>query len=143
MLAYYPCALNLPLLLFSICRFLRVGTISVNAAIFVSVVLASRLQTSSHAFLLIFFAIELFAFIPVFLPAIKHKSLILYLSLTGILVLCIFTLVLHIVQSRTLALVYLGGVVFITFGSPLGMRWAQRYKHSINGPWDIAQPVCN
>lgn len=40
------------------------GTLSLNAAIFAAVLLASRLQSNEKVFGLVLFALELFAFLP-------------------------------------------------------------------------------
>ncbi|RLN92801.1 hypothetical protein BBJ28_00010268 [Nothophytophthora sp. Chile5] len=47
------------------------GTISLNAAIFTAVLLASRLQSNEHVFAFVLLAIEIFAMFPLFQREVK------------------------------------------------------------------------
>lgn len=48
----------------NVCTLRAQGTLSLNAAIFAAVLLASRLETNEKVFGLVLFALELFAFLP-------------------------------------------------------------------------------
>lgn len=38
--------------------------------------------------------------------------------------------------SRLLSILFLGFVLFVTFVCPFWLKWIQRYKHKLQGPWD-------
>ncbi|KAL7274101.1 glycosylphosphatidylinositol anchor biosynthesis [Rhizina undulata] len=116
------------------------ASLSTNAAITSSVVLASRLPSTTHVFSLILFAIEVFGLFPVFRRYIKFLSWNLHMLLTVVLVLGAAA-GLGAVVGWGWAVVYVMGVV----GGMGGCGWwlisLQKYKNEIHGPWDPARPV--
>ncbi|KAG0123269.1 phosphatidylinositol N-acetylglucosaminyltransferase-domain-containing protein [Tuber indicum] len=104
------------------------ASLSTNAAITSSVVLASRLPhedelppNTAHVFSLILTSIQVFGLFPVFRRYLKHVSWGLHVCLTVMLVLGAA-----------------GGL-----GAVVGWGWAVvwKYKNEIHGPWDPARPV--
>eukprot|EP00752_Nemacystus_decipiens_P007826 g6991.t1 len=112
------------------------GTLSLNAAIFAAVLLASRLESNEKVFGLVLFALELFAFFPLARREVKRHSLLLHASVTSAVVLP--TGLLLFLRHPTLFTAYVGTVVLITVACPLWLLRVQRYKLRIEGPWDIA-----
>ncbi|CAN0079611.1 unnamed protein product [Pylaiella littoralis] len=112
------------------------GTLSLNAAIFAAVLLASRLESNEKVFGLVLFALELFAFFPLARREVKRHSLLLHASVTSAMVLP--TGLLLFLRHPTLFTAYLGTVVLVTVACPLWLLRVQRYKLRIEGPWDIA-----
>ncbi|XP_013382168.1 phosphatidylinositol N-acetylglucosaminyltransferase subunit C [Lingula anatina] len=113
------------------------GALSLNAAIFASVCLASRLHTTWHAFTTVTLAVEVFALWPVLRRKlkvkVKHSQLVLTIILTLVTVVTIATL--STVAAVLLTLLY----VFITFVCPAWLISLQPYKNNIYGPWDEAE----
>ena len=77
---------------------------SLNAAIFAAVLLASRLPSSAHVFVFVALAIQLFAIFPILRDFLRVRSERAHLILTGTLFLG--TLGLLMSSSTLLALVY-------------------------------------
>ncbi|KAG9286701.1 hypothetical protein G9A89_012251 [Geosiphon pyriformis] len=114
------------------------GSLSTNAAIFASVLLASRLPSNSHVFGLMSFAVEWFALFPIFRRYTKSLSANFNIALTCLLFLLATALFLHI--SKAIVILYISGITFITFCCPFWLIWIQKYKNEIHGPWDEARP---
>jgi len=110
--------------------------VSLNAAIFASVLLASRLPSNIHVFAIISIAIEMFALFPIMRHHLKLYSQELHNWLTCAMV-CL-TAGLFNQISTTVAVLYVSGILFITFVCPLWLVFIQKYKNEINGPWDEA-----
>ncbi|KAM0718144.1 hypothetical protein Q7P37_006476 [Cladosporium fusiforme] len=123
------------------------ASLSTNAALMASTVLASRLPSTTHVFSLTLFSIEVFGLFPVFRRHLKHHSWPLHLALTIFLI---------VVASGGLGMVISnGGLAHAVLGVALGgvvtllcmgaTSWwligLQRYKNEIHGPWDPARPV--
>jgi phosphatidylinositol glycan class C protein len=123
------------------------ASLSTNAALMASTVLASRLPSTEHVFSLTLFSIEVFGLFPVFRRHLRHVSWRGHLALTAMLVMG---------ASGGLGVVARGGgwgaaVGGIVLGSLLtclamgGCSWwligLQKYKNEIHGPWDPARPV--
>ncbi|CAO3568826.1 unnamed protein product [Mortierella alpina] len=115
------------------------GSLSTNAAIFASVVLASKLETDSQVFGLLAFTVQWFALFPMVRRQLKSISIRSSIVLTLVLVLTAAWLLSSI--SSAIVVVYLLGMVFVTFVCPLWLIWIQRYKNKIHGPWDEARPI--
>mmetsp|Transcript_28902 Transcript_28902/g.40691 ORF Transcript_28902/g.40691 Transcript_28902/m.40691 type:complete len:301 (-) Transcript_28902:1118-2020(-) len=114
--------------------------VSLNAAIFAAVLLASRLQYSyKHVFAVVAIAVELFALFPILRRSVKKYSQRLHIGLTVALALSAFGLVWCI--STTLAIIFAIAVIFITIGCPFWLVFIQKYKNEIHGPWDEAVVV--
>lgn len=123
------------------------ASLSTNAALMASTVLASRLPTTTHVFSLTLFSIEVFGLFPVFRRHLRHHSWTGHLWLTVLLV---------VLASGGLSVTISGGawgmaIVGVVLGGlvcclSMGVTswWLiglQRYKNEIHGPWDPARPV--
>ncbi len=112
------------------------GAFSFNAIMFAAALLASRLPSTTHVFIFVVLAIELFALYPLIRDYVRVRSEAAHLWLTALWVAA--TLALLVASSTLLAIVYAAAVAFITLVAPLGLLKAQAYKNEIQGPWDIA-----
>ncbi|KAH8239339.1 hypothetical protein KR032_003364 [Drosophila birchii] len=104
--------------------------ISLNAAIFGAICLASRLPTSYHAFVLLVEAAVFFVLYPIITEA-KWRAQ----CMVPIFIIC--CLVLYWISHPVLYL-YASATIFINFVCPLIFVWQQQYKFNIHGPWDEA-----
>ncbi|XP_013110645.1 phosphatidylinositol N-acetylglucosaminyltransferase subunit C [Stomoxys calcitrans] len=104
--------------------------ISVNAAIFGSICLASRLATSYHAFVLLVEAAIFF----VLYPMVVREYWCSYFFLP------IFIVDLYFLWTISLNVlwIYVSLTLFINFVCPCIFVIQQRHKHNIHGPWDEA-----
>ena len=124
------------------------ASLSTNAALMASTVLASRLPSTTHVFSLTLFSIEVFGLFPVFRRHLRHISWRGHLLLT-------LSLVIGAGAGMGVTLVRDGGwkaavvgVVLCGLGTMVGMggcSWwligLQKYKNVVIGPWDPARPV--
>jgi len=110
--------------------------VSLNAAIFTSVLLGSRLPSNLHVFVLISYAIELFALFPIVRHHLKKFSVELHLGST--LLMFVLTTGLLLGMSTFISILYIVSIVSITFVGPSWLIFIQKYKNEINGPWDEA-----
>lgn len=123
------------------------ASLSTNAALMASTVLASRLPSTTHVFSLTLFSIEVFGLFPIFR---RHLRLI---SWRGHLVL---TFALVTGAGGGIGITISGGgwkaaTVGVILGWLLtsltmgGCSWwfisLQKYKNEIHGPWDPARPI--
>ncbi|KAI9715852.1 MAG: hypothetical protein M1812_005672 [Candelaria pacifica] len=123
------------------------ASLSTNAALMASTVLASRLPSTTHVFSLTLFSIEVFGLFPVFRRHLRHMSWHGHLSLTVFLVVGAGGGVGVTVSGggwkAGTAGVVLGGL--LTALAMGGCSWwligLQRYKMEIHGPWDPARPI--
>jgi phosphatidylinositol glycan class C protein len=122
------------------------ASLSTNAALMASTVLASRLPSTTHVFSLTLFSIEVFGLFPVFRRHLRHVSWSGHIILTSLLV---------VGMGGCVGLALTGGgwraaLVGIILGSLFtclvmgGCSWwligLQKYKNEIRGPWDPARP---
>ncbi|XP_050075315.1 phosphatidylinositol N-acetylglucosaminyltransferase subunit C [Anopheles maculipalpis] len=107
--------------------------ISLNAAIFGSICLASRLSSSLHAFVLLEVAAVFFALGP-FLVRKLYSVQLLVLS---IVVCCYFLQSI----SHIILYTYICTLAFVNLFCPWLFVRLQKYKNNINGPWDEAVVV--
>lgn len=112
------------------------GTFSFNAAIFLTVLLASRLRSNDEVVTFIAFSIEVFAYFPIACHHIKHVSSSLYLNVTLFLV--IITMVVVFPISFMLGVGYTMTICSLSFFGPWAMIRCQKYKNTMQGPWDVA-----
>lgn len=128
------------------------ASLSTNAALMASTMLASRLPSTTHVFSLTLFSIEVFGLFPVFRRYLRYISWRGHLFLT-------FALVIGAGAGLGTALSAkslwhggwkraIAGAVIWCVGSVVGMggcSWwligLQRYKNVVIGPWDPARPV--
>lgn len=125
------------------------ASLSTNAALMASTVLASRLPSTTHVFSLTLFSIEVFGLFPVFRRHLRHISWRGHLLLTLALVVGAgagMGIVLSGNGDRWKRIVW--WVMAWGLGSGVGMggcSWwligLQKYKNVVIGPWDPARPV--
>lgn len=122
------------------------ASLSTNAAVMASTVLASRLPSTTHVFSLMLFSMEVFGLFPIFRRQLRH------ISWTGHVLL---TLTLVIVAGGAVGCTIRGGWAAAVLGSLLGSiltalamggcSWwlisLQKYKNVVIGPWDPARPI--
>lgn len=140
------------------------SSLSTNAAVMASTVLASRLSTTTSVFSLTLFSIQIFGLFPLFRRHLRSRSFNLHTALTTVLVMIASAgLWLILSQSythtygdcgfcvswcvtvvlRSIAGILVGGS--LTVGIMGGCAWwlisLQRYKNVVIGPWDPAKPM--
>ncbi|PSN57982.1 Phosphatidylinositol N-acetylglucosaminyltransferase subunit C [Blattella germanica] len=107
------------------------SSLSLNAAIFGSVCLASRLSTPFHAFVLLTNSVECFALLPILLS--KGRGSVSVLA-------CMIIVAVYLLWtvSLTMMVLFVCVSIFVTVLCPVWfLRW-QNYKDNIYGPWDEA-----
>jgi phosphatidylinositol glycan class C protein len=128
------------------------ASLSTNAALMASTVLASRLPSTGQVFSLTLFSIEVFGLFPVFRRHIRHRSWRYHVLQTTILVLGAglgVGMVLGDDKDGTWP--WKSGIVGMIFALVIaalatgGCSWwligLQKYKNEIRGPWDPARPI--
>jgi phosphatidylinositol N-acetylglucosaminyltransferase subunit C len=122
------------------------ASLSTNAALMASTVLASRLTSTTHVFSLTLFSIQVFGLFPVFRRHLLHVSRHLHYLLTFGLVVGAGGNVAITVGSETWKS-WLTGCVLGILTSAVAMGGAswwliglQKWKDDIVGPWDVARP---
>jgi phosphatidylinositol glycan class C protein len=115
--------------------------VSLNAAIFASVILVSRLPSVLHVFAIMIIAIELFALFPYLRRSVKSSSTKLHLAFTWSAAAATAALLAPL--SSAGAVIYALILVTATFVSPAWLIHLQQYKNTIHGPWDEAVPTRN
>ncbi|KAJ6031371.1 hypothetical protein N7540_002103 [Penicillium herquei] len=122
------------------------ASLSTNAAVMASTVLASRLPSTTHVFSLMLFSMEVFGLFPIFRRQLRQKSW------TGHVML---TLSLVFIAGGAVGMTLSGGWASAIIGSVLGSiltafamggcSWwlisLQKYKNVVIGPWDPARPI--
>ncbi|KAK3363456.1 phosphatidylinositol N-acetylglucosaminyltransferase-domain-containing protein [Lasiosphaeria hispida] len=129
-----------------------VASLSTNAALMASTVLASRLPSTGQVFSLTLFSIEVFGLFPVFRRYARHRSWRYHVILTVLLVLGAgggVGVVLGGEEERGLP--WKNGLIGMVVGCLIsavamgGCSWwligLQKYKNEIYGPWDPARPI--
>lgn len=123
------------------------ASLSTNAALMASTVLASRLPSTTHVFSLTLFSIEVFGLFPVFRRHLRRISWHGHLTLTFALVTCAgggmgITISGGGWQAATAGVIL--GWLFTGLTMGVCSWWLiglQKYKNEIHGPWDPARPV--
>lgn len=116
-------------------------SLSLNAAIFASVMLASRLPSKPHVFGLVSLAVDWFALFPLIRRILRARSELLDRCITGLLILLTISL-LNLVSSR-LTILFIFFVLWVMFGLTAFYVYLQGYKNQIHGPWDEASVRIN
>jgi phosphatidylinositol glycan class C protein len=132
------------------------ASLSTNAALMASTVLASRLPSTGQVFSLTLFSIEVFGLFPVFRRYAKQRTWRGHLTLTSLLIvgasggvgLCLGhggdgEGILDFPWKAGLTGVVVGSIsTCLAMG---GCSWwligLQKYKNEIHGPWDAARPI--
>ncbi|KAI2605029.1 GPI2-domain-containing protein [Hypoxylon fragiforme] len=128
------------------------ASLSTNAALMASTVLASRLPSTGQVFSLTLFSIEVFGLFPVFRRFARHRSWRYHVAISVLLVVGAGGGVGLILSGETdgvwpwrsglLGVLVAVVTAMITMG---GCSWwligLQKYKNAINGPWDQARPI--
>ncbi|XP_037904316.1 phosphatidylinositol N-acetylglucosaminyltransferase subunit C [Hermetia illucens] len=104
--------------------------ISLNAAIFGSVCLASRLASSYHAFVLLVVSAGFFVLFPIFTN--KFWNPIMIIPLVSICSFCLYHISIPVVTTYVVIL------IFVNLVCPYIFVVKQKHKNNINGPWDEA-----
>ncbi|KAI9819246.1 MAG: hypothetical protein M1827_007402 [Pycnora praestabilis] len=123
------------------------ASLSTNAALMASTVLASRLNSTTHVFSLTLFSIEVFGLFPVFRRHLRHISWRGHLLLTIFLVMGAGGGVAVTISGGGWKAATAGVVLgcLLTGLAMGGCSWwligLQKYKNEIHGPWDPARPV--
>ncbi len=111
--------------------------LSLNAALFASVCLASRLDSSQDCFALLTISVAAFVLFPVFRARIKGNWSVIMATACGSAFVVSALVYLSELFYATMSAVL---IVFISLLAPyLFVRW-QRHKDTIHGPWDEAVP---
>ena len=109
--------------------------VSLNCALLLSLLLASRLSSPLHVSLLLLLSSLLFAVSPSQQQLLRRWSASAHLlSFLLLSLLCCCVLCVH--ASVLLAVVYVLCVLSVCFVCPWWLLRVQRYKRTIHGPWD-------
>lgn len=111
--------------------------ISLNAAIFGTICLASRLETSLAAFVLLMVSFTLFAVYPHLLRLLESNSKF-YLWLAPVTLFVSISCLGLLMISPILFFINLIVMIFCNLVYPFIFCYAQKYKNNIHGPWDEA-----
>ncbi|XP_070531957.1 phosphatidylinositol N-acetylglucosaminyltransferase subunit C-like isoform X1 [Ptychodera flava] len=112
------------------------NALSLNAAIFASVCLASRLPTTWHTLTTVTLAMQVFALWPVLRRKFKSNVSCSQPAMTWLL--ATVAMVALFTVSRVGAILFLLLHMAITFLFPFWLIKLQPYKNNIHGPWDEA-----
>lgn len=110
--------------------------LSLNAALFAAVCLASRLGSSFDAFVLLALSVEGFVLFPLFRRRLQGTLLVLVTTVTSVFLVAMTA---HLV-AFSVALLAATAFVIVTWMCPLLFVHWQTYKDTIHGPWDEAVP---
>ncbi|KAI0405550.1 phosphatidylinositol N-acetylglucosaminyltransferase-domain-containing protein [Xylaria palmicola] len=128
------------------------ASLSTNAALMASTVLASRLPSTGQVFSLTLFSIEVFGLFPVFRRYARHQSWRYHVALSVMLVTGAGAGVGMILGGEKDGVsLWTSGLVGVLLAALIaivaigGCSWwlisLQKYKNAINGPWDQARPI--
>lgn len=109
---------------------------SLNAGIFASVLLASRLSSDILVFEILALGTELLVCFPLLRQSLMKEAPEQNIFLGCVMILMAFSMLLAL--SSIVAAAYLAGIAIILLVCPMGLIYIQKYKYRINGPWDIA-----
>ncbi|KAM0333488.1 hypothetical protein ACHAQA_002151 [Verticillium albo-atrum] len=127
------------------------ASLSTNAALMASTVLASRLPSTGQVFSLTLFSIEVFGLFPIFRRCARHRSPAYHYAMSVFLVLGAGAGVAVMMGEPGPSFPWqraIAGMVASVLISALvmgGCSWwligLQKYKNEIYGPWDPARPI--
>lgn len=113
------------------------GTVSLSAAMFTAIILASRLSNVEVVVAFLLLAVIFFALFPDTARLVKNKSQRLFLLLTGLQWLGASITLFYL--DKTLLVAYEVGMFCLWLLGPYLYYHMQVYKKSMRGPWDIAE----
>uniref|UniRef100_A0A8D2LCI6 Phosphatidylinositol glycan anchor biosynthesis class C n=2 Tax=Varanus komodoensis TaxID=61221 RepID=A0A8D2LCI6_VARKO len=113
------------------------STLSLNMAIFASVCLASRLPRSLHAFVMVTFAIQIFALWPMLQKKLQARTPRCYVAVTLLFAVAALLGLLTISSVGTVLFALL--LVSVSCLCPYCLIRLQLFKDNIHGPWDEAE----
>jgi phosphatidylinositol glycan class C protein len=131
----------------NITRYRFPASLSTNAALMASTVLASRLTSTTHVFSITLFSIEVFGLFPVFRRHLRYVSWRANLILTIMLVGAAGAGVGVTISGGRWTAAAVGcvlGSLIIVLAMGICSWWLiglQKYKNEIHGPWDPARPI--
>eukprot|EP01041_Mallomonas_annulata_P009932 gene9932-20654_t len=121
------------------------GTLSLNAAMFTALLLASRLSRVETVVAFVFLAVVLFSLFPMLARTVWRRSQ----TLQCVQTICLWLLASSLLFSledgdgadskRTLFTIYEILMVFLWLLGPLGFLGLQKFRKAMTGPWDIAE----
>jgi phosphatidylinositol N-acetylglucosaminyltransferase subunit C len=118
--------------------------LSMNAAMFAAIMLASRLETITHVFAFEFLAITGFMLSPTFPKLIYTKSQEFYTGYFSIAVFFVTSVILFKYgETVHMGILYITGVFLVCFICPGLFVKMQSLRTELRGPWDIAHVKCN
>nr|XP_002189928.4 phosphatidylinositol N-acetylglucosaminyltransferase subunit C [Taeniopygia guttata] len=113
------------------------STLSLNMAIFASVCLASRLPRSLHAFVMVTFAMQIFALWPMLQKKLKARTPRCYVGVTVLFALAALAGLATV--SSVGAVLFASLLLAISCLCPYCLIRLQLLKDNIHGPWDEAE----
>ncbi|KAG5983145.1 hypothetical protein E4U55_000731 [Claviceps digitariae] len=128
------------------------ASLSTNAALMASTVLASRLPQTNQVFSLTLFSLEVFGLFPVFRRHVRHRSWRYHVLQTIVLVLGAgWGVGVVLGDAKNGRWPWKSGIIGMIFSVVIsalatgGCSWwligLQKYKNEIRGPWDPARPI--
>ncbi|KAG5953880.1 hypothetical protein E4U53_001328 [Claviceps sorghi] len=128
------------------------ASLSTNAALMASTVLASRLPQTNQVFSLTLFSLEVFGLFPVFCRHVRHRSWRYHVLQTIVLVLGAgWGVGVVLGDAKSGGWPWKSGIIGMVFSVVIsalttgGCSWwligLQKYKNEIRGPWDPARPI--
>lgn len=114
------------------------GILSLNAAMFNAIVLASRLKSIQTVVYFCYLAVIFFYVFPDINKMVRYKSVNIHLLMTIFTYVITSTLLCHF-DTLTIFIVYQVSIVFLWFFATLWLYHSQSSKMSLRGPWDEAK----
>lgn len=111
------------------------ATLSLNATIFASVLLASRLPSSQHVFAFMFLSFCLFIGLPMLSDQIQRRRPPRWHVAMSILLVSVAFALLYRYNGQQ-AFLFIAFLIFLNVLCPLWLQYIQRYKNHLKGPWD-------
>eukprot|EP01053_Blabericola_migrator_P006022 Blabericola_migrator_1__6021@NODE_3033_length_2098_cov_50_691777_g1383_i1_p2_GENE_NODE_3033_length_2098_cov_50_691777_g1383_i1NODE_3033_length_2098_cov_50_691777_g1383_i1_p2_ORF_typecomplete_len144_score5_81GPI2/PF06432_11/1_3e27TssN/PF17555_2/0_032DUF2070/PF09843_9/0_04SUR7/PF06687_12/4_9CPP1like/PF11833_8/7_6DUF1129/PF06570_11/8_8_NODE_3033_length_2098_cov_50_691777_g1383_i115571988 len=116
------------------------GGMALNAAMFGTVLLASRLSTTDDVFAFLCFGILIFSFSIVLRRKLYMKNSAIHDYVLTLALFCAAIISLKlVVVAMIVTTLFTASVVAIVFGGPLLFIWSQKFKNDLRGPWDLPQ----
>lgn len=98
--------------------------------------LASRLPTATHVFMMLSLAAQLFAVLPIGRDALRARSEPAFAACVLACAAIVAVLCVHIAAPRA-AVTYAVAVAVVSGACPAAFYVLQPLKREINGPWDV------